>query len=166
MLKYRRKKKIKRMNKGAKRSMRIEETRSVPKTAPMGAVGRHWAHNGAHGRAVGRRRAQNGARGRALGAPLERTAFSYAFWLNFTWYKSWNLGHLEETGRHENTHFEGTFERLEELEEPWDLLGIKWGSLERFGYSSFVVVISFPYSSPLFNALFHSFRVCFICIYV
>ena len=72
-------------------------------------------------------------------------------------------GRLE---KHDLAHLQGTSWRLEELEEPWDFLGIKWGSLERFGYSSFVVVYLLPSFSYLFNELLHSFRVCFIYIYV
>ena len=45
-------------------------------------------------------------------------------------------------------------------------LGIQVGSLERFELSSFVVVYLLPSSSYLFNELLHSFRVCFIYIYV
>ena len=48
-------------------------------------------------------------------------------------------------------------------------LGISWESSEEawrdLGIPHLWLYLS-PYSSPLFNALFHSFRVCFICIYV
>ena len=140
------------MNKGSKRSMRIEEVRLVPKPCP-------WAR-------LGRARCPNGARGRALGALLRWTLCSYVFWLVFTWYKSWNLGHSKGRGKtQKNTH-------LGHILESWRAwrslgkLGIQVGSLERFELSSFVVVYLLPSSSYLFNELLHSFRVCFIYIYV
>ena len=82
----------------------------------------------------------NLASGTPAGEQLARARHCCAFQPKFSAYKRENLGHLERTGKLDWAHLQGTFERLEELEEHWDLLGIKWGSLERFGYSSFVVV--------------------------
>ena len=79
----------------------------------------------------------NLASGSPTGERLASITCSCAFWHISQHIKreSW----IFSKGGRKNTTW-GTSWRLEELEEPWDLLGIKWGSLERFGYSSFVVV--------------------------
>ena len=56
----------------------------------------------------------------------------------------------------------GGLKSLKNLGISWESSGEAWRDL---GIPHLWLYLS-PYSSPLFNALFHSFRVCFICIYV
>ena len=56
----------------------------------------------------------------------------------------------------------GGLKSLKNLGISWESSGETWRDL---GIPHLWLYLS-PYSSPLFNALFHSFRVCFICIYV
>ena len=128
-------------------------------------LARHWRATKPTGMWVACR-LWNLASGSPTGEQLARILRSCAFYSNSQHIKRASGAFSEEGGKtRKNTH-------LGHILEPWRAwrtlgkLGIQVGSLERFELSSFVVVYLLPSSSYLFNELLHSFRVCFIYIYV
>ena len=108
----------------------------------------------------------NLASGSPTGERLASTTRSCAFWPFSQHIKReswifWRGGGKHTTWDISRAHF-GVWRAWRTLGK----LGIQVGSLERFELSSFVVVYLLPSSSYLFNELLHSFRVCFIYIYV